>query len=401
MRSAEASEHGPCEIVTEASLQLRDRIRVSVLRTCRYITPRKDEDLEQYLFKVILNADVMSRALDKDVAASVAAIDSRAVYNEIAEVLCSNNYSKLLEIEFLGKAHILPPGSNILVDMNNIGIPKTKLIQAFVVARQIFFKHIKDDSSAYYKDIRNSTAVILLTDPEHLTAANARKRLMQKVQKHNGPEFGEALTKELYFIDSLLTSRLNRHTKSPTLWGHRRWLLELRQSIGLRHDVHRDLASVVMIAAERHPRNYYAWSHMRWLVENVENGLDASSNELLIANVMKWCLKHPSDTSGWSFLLFCLVSFSPLPREMMATQNAKTCEQVVAMAVSWRWKGESLWGFLRTLVISGHLSDESKRAILEPLENMLDSLPEDTKIRMMIQEVRDQCLQYEQSNKTG
>ncbi|PQE07512.1 prenyltransferase alpha subunit repeat-containing 1-B protein [Rutstroemia sp. NJR-2017a BBW] len=343
----------------------------------------------------------MSRALDKDAKASAAAIDSQAVYNEIVEVLSSNNYPELLEIEFLGKGHILPPGTNVLVEVNSIGIPKTKLIQAFVVARQIFFNHINDDSSARYQDIRNSTAVILLTDPEHLTAANARKRLIQKVRKDNISEIEEALTKELYFIDSLLTSRLNRHTKSPTLWGHRKWLLEVRQSIGLRHDIHRDLASIVMIAAERHPRNYYAWSHMRWLVESVEDGLDASSNDLLISDVKNWCVKHPSDTSGWSFLLFCLIYISPLPRETMAAQIAKACEEVVAMAVSWRWKGESLWGFLRTLVTSGRLSDEAKRTILEPLENMLHNLPEDTKIRRMIQEVHDHCLQYEQNNETG
>jgi protein prenyltransferase alpha subunit repeat containing protein 1 len=343
----------------------------------------------------------MSRALDKDATASVTAIDSQAVYNEIVGVLSSNNHSELLEIEFLGKGHILPPGNNVLVEVNSIGIPKTKLIQAFVVARQVFFKHIKDGFSAHYQDIRNSTAVILLTDPEHLTAANARKRLIQKVQKHDVAGIEEALTKELYFIDSLLTSRLNRHTKSPTLWGHRRWLLELRQSIGIRHDVHRDLASIVMIAAERHPRNYYAWSHMRWLVESVEDGLDASSNELLIENMKNWCLKHPSDTSGWSFLLFCLIYLSPLPREMMAPQIARACEEVVAMAVSWRWKGESLWVFLRTLVTSEHLGDEAKRAILGRVENMLNSLPEDTKIRGMIQEVRHQCLQYEQNNETG
>ncbi|KAA8574314.1 hypothetical protein EYC84_005804 [Monilinia fructicola] len=256
----------------------------------------------------------MSRALDEDAAASIKAGDSQKAYDDIVKVIDpdTDSYSfthQLMDFELLGKGQIPPGfGFNMIVRVeNSIAISKISLIQAFVVARQVFFK-FKDLSSDHSHEIRNSTSIILLTDPEHLTACNARKRLIQQIRASSKPQLEEALRRELYFIDSLLTSHLNRHTKSPTLWSHRKWLLEVRQSMHIPHDVLGDFASIVMVAAERHPRNYYAWTHMRWLVESVSDGLDASTYLSMIDNVKKWCLRHPGDTSGWSFLLFCLSS---------------------------------------------------------------------------------------------
>lgn len=322
----------------------------------------------------------MSRAVDKDVAAFIKAGVSQNIYEDIVKALSPiiNSYSdtsKLISFELLGKG-LLPPGMNIAIGSDNdVGISKFQLVQAFVVARQVFFefKDLVDLEDHCSREIRDATSILLLTDPEHLTACNARKRLIQNTRTSSVHKLEEALAEELYFIESLLTSHLNRHTKSPTLWNHRRWLLEVRQSMHLPHDVPRDLASIVMVAAERHPRNYYAWSHMRWLVESVEGGVNASTYISMIDNVKRWCLRHPGDTSGWSFLLFCLSSDAFLKMSNPAAQKSLICEEVLEMAISLRWKEESLWVFLRTLVASGGITEHWRLALLQTLEDLKNS----------------------------
>ncbi|TGO33390.1 hypothetical protein BHYA_0249g00200 [Botrytis hyacinthi] len=337
----------------------------------------------------------MSRALDKDAIASMNASDSQKVYDDIVKVFDPHYHSlrnELIDFELLGKGQ-LPENINTVVLENSVGIPKIKLIQAFVIARKVFF-NFKDLDTKYSKEIRDATSVILLTDPEHLTACNARKRLIQSIQKKTVIELGLEVKSELRFVDSLLTSHLNRHTKSPTLWSHRRWLLEFRQSKDLPLDVSRDLTSVVMVAAERHPRNYYAWSHMRWLMESVEG--DETAYLTIICNVKRWCLGHPGDTSGWSFLLSCLSS----PKFSTATssidQKSLICEEVLGMAISLKWKEESLWVFLRTLVASGNITDKCRFAFLQTLEDFKE-FSDDAKSQRISQSAHEWYLEYGQN----
>ncbi|KAB8288855.1 hypothetical protein EYC80_010758 [Monilinia laxa] len=343
----------------------------------------------------------MSRALDGDAAAFIKAGDSQKAYDDIVKILSPSTNSlssthQLMDFELLGKGQVPPGfGFNMIVRVeNSIAISKISLVQAFVVARQVFFK-FKDLGPDHSQEIRNSTSIILLTDPEHLTACNARKRLVQQTPASSKPQLENVLRRELYFIDSLLTSHLNRHTKSPTLWSHRKWLLEVRQSMHIPHDVLRDLTSIVMVAAERHPRNYYAWSHMRWLVESVEDGLDTSTYLIMIENMKKWCLRHPGDTSGWSFLLFCLSSDTFLNISNLVAQKSLICEEVLGMAISLRWKEESLWVFLRTLVASIDITEKCKSAFLQTLEDLKNSL-DDPRGRRITQAAHAWYLEYGQ-----
>ena len=255
----------------------------------------------------------MSRALEPETAASLKNSNHetayKTVYNDIVKAL-STEIDSLLEIEFLGKSHPLPEGCNVLVDGNSVALSKSKLVQAFIIARNIFLRHLRDCPEDKSLDFKNATAVMLLMDPEHLTAANARKRLIQKSHSDPTANLEKILKSELHFVDSYLTSRLHRHSKSPTLWGHRRWVLDVCKSSKMEYDIHHDLKTVVLVAAERHPRNYYAWSHLRWLVQSFTTCSSiptASSNFNKLVSVVKdWCLRHPADTSGFSFLLFCL-----------------------------------------------------------------------------------------------
>jgi len=352
----------------------------------------------------------MSRALGDDALASIKSGDSQTVYHDIVEAVCSNSSLDLLEIEFLGKCHSPSANCNVLVDGNCIAIPKVKLVQAFVIARQILFTSLKDSLNDNNQDIRNSTTVILLTDPEHLTAANARKKLIQRYQTQSPEDLERALIKELAFTESLLTSPLHRHSKSPTLWGHRRWLLETCRNSGLQHDLHRDL-KVVLVSAERHPRNYYAWSHMRWVLQHLYHGDEtgtlwglsvklAASERLKVLSVVKdWCLRHPGDTSGWSFLLFLLFTLNPSEKysesEHPIVVNSSICKEVLDLAISFKWTHESLWVFLRTLVASGKLTEEQRSAFFRTLRGAIGDYPDKSRSRKVLQISFDWCAENE------
>ena len=75
---------------------------------------------------------------------------------------------------------------------------------------------------------------MLLYDPEYLTAANARKRILTDLLETSSGFSGtpstslidEYIRKELWLLDSLQTSPLPKHMKSSTLWYHRRWLMD-------------------------------------------------------------------------------------------------------------------------------------------------------------------------------
>lgn len=295
----------------------------------------------------------MSRALDKDIARSMGDGDAAAAaYEAISQALNTSEAQSLLEIEILGKSHEMPPGTYVLKDEAALGVSKAGLVQAFFVAREILKAGLEAPEQASPDRLLAATSVILLMDPEHLTAANTRKRLTCKaVQREFGGGF--RLRAEQMFVDSLLTSRLHRHTKSPTLWSHRRWLIGVTRGVKLRVDVLSDMIGVVTVAAERHPRNYYAWSHARWLV-SLDHVAVAPRDELMAA-IKEWCLRHRDDISGWSFLSFLLSPSKQVHPD--AADASRVFGEVLKLAESLRWTNESVWVFLRTLAASGILGD--------------------------------------------
>ncbi len=317
----------------------------------------------------------MSRALDPDTFQSLQRDNFQTVYTDIVSAL-STDSEELLEIEFLGKSHALPLDCNVLIDGNNIAVMKVKLVQAFMVARQIF-THLRSYPTEKEHELRNATSVILLLDPEHLTAANTRKRLIRKCQNGSSAELQANLKKELRFVDGYLTSRLHRHTKSPTLWGHRRWVIEQCMEAGIEQDIEQDLKSVVMVAAERHPRNYYAWSHMRWLVQLYGPNTYGDISKT-ISIVKDWCLRHPSDISGFSFLLFSLFNLGPADFSTLARTEicSSVCADVLRLTLSFKWTHESVWVFLRTLLASNFATETVRTIFLQAIEVISAARPD-------------------------
>ncbi|EQK99461.1 hypothetical protein G6O67_004773 [Ophiocordyceps sinensis] len=287
----------------------------------------------------------MSRALDKSTRDALGDGDQGESFEKIASVLLgpTDTAGSLLEIELLGYSHGLNPATYFLRDGNAIAIPKLRLVQAFVHARHIFRTCKAQGLASSGQTIRRATAVMLLSDPENLTAANARKIVLTDALS-SAKDVAALLTREKMFIDSLLTSRLHRHTKSPNLWSHRRWLVDRYREAGLAMDVAEDMKTVVFVSGERHPRNYYAWCHARYLIRLLEADCktrpDAAVSTIL-GDAKRWCFDHHSDISGWMFLLF-LLERCPAGAGLVLTETMKLAESL-------RWRNESVWYFLRNM----------------------------------------------------
>lgn len=296
-------------------------------------------------------------------------------YNALNDCF-TKHQDDVLEIEILpslieynsGKDHSSIEAA-ILQDGLCIGIPKQMLILAYLQARDIFFKHrLRGEASS--QAAYEATRVMLLYDPEHITAANSRKRRLLHLQKSaENDAFLRAVTTEKAFLDSILTSPLHRQSKSPTFWFHRAWLLNLvaperNPAQGLEDHVLAELNAVCK-SGERHPKNYYAWQYARRLFVKARQSHTSSgvSQEKLIltcaALVKAWCLKHPSDISGWSFLIYVVPSIPSVP------QRAEIVQQVLEYAISLRWPGQSLWNFIRTVLAGSALQDERAPLIQE------------------------------------
>ncbi|KAK3371708.1 hypothetical protein B0T24DRAFT_334190 [Lasiosphaeria ovina] len=293
----------------------------------------------------------MSRALDQDVAASLDEGNRLGAYEAISALLLSRPSGGLLEIEILSKSFPMPGGLYVLQDGRAAGVSKVGLVQAFLVARQKLAAHLHKTAALDDGDLFSTTAVILLMDPEYLTAANTRKRLLQKLTSRRDSTCAAVLENEKHFVDSLLTSRLHRHTKSPTLWSHRRWLVRLYRSLDVPVDVASDVVNVVSVAGERHPRNYYAWCHARFLSD-----LDPEDQGgKLLAAVKDWCRKHHTDISGWSFLYYLLSAARGSPG---SAASSAAFSEVLERVRSLRLTNESVWVFLRTLAASGLVGEK-------------------------------------------
>jgi Protein prenyltransferase alpha subunit repeat len=274
------------------------------------------------------------------------------------EVNVSKWPESVLEIEILPSGIRPPGGQLILQEGRNVGIPKKVLLAAFLYAVQLFAAYGLDRRESTTKDeLADVTSIILLHDPEHLTAANYRKKqilALHEADTESGmPTCASAVRRELIFLDSILMSPLHRQTKSPTLWWHRWWLLSLGPVPLDPHakGVWREL-QVVMCAGERHPNNYYAWAHLRRVISGqscLGNHLQPSHGSELADRIAKaveeWCLKHPSDTSGWSFLLFIIKTEGRTNKD-----NDSIVQKAIGFVDDLSWKKEALWVFLRTVV---------------------------------------------------
>ncbi|KAJ5655568.1 hypothetical protein N7507_007518 [Penicillium longicatenatum] len=283
-------------------------------------------------------------------------------YQEIARVFSSRG-NQVLEIEMISSAL----GTPFLQDGLFIGISKKMLVVAYTVARKLFQRLMSrpgNDFCDYETEDsgvsdRVITEIMLLFDCEHLTACNWRKhRLLAAVtqcvkNKDQTASTRRALETELTLLTTYQCSPLHRHTKSPTLWSHRLWVLSQMFQIQpwsseALMELERAELDGVLRAAELHPKNYYAFGYMRQLhallVDTAEVADRANWSvhlaRPLLDPVLDWCLAHPRDISAWIFGKY-LLAF--VPEEQI---RKDTVARVLCFARDIGWEGESLWTFV-------------------------------------------------------
>ncbi|KAG1903244.1 uncharacterized protein F5891DRAFT_1185390 [Suillus fuscotomentosus] len=202
--------------------------------------------------------------------------------------------------------------SPFLFTENNLGVPEKELhrsylftVPVFSAARKASGFHTLEDPSNHtmspaIQDLIDSSAVLILMNPAHQTALNARKQLIVR----NLIDMGE----ELKFTAALLSSR--HCCKQGELWYHRQWLLRRLYPVpsfpqGLITDMipdspnfylpPNDLSAEIHLvsrACELYPRNYFGWTHRTICI------LSALVPGKEISNVMQWIESHISDYSA-------------------------------------------------------------------------------------------------------
>ncbi|KAI4201595.1 MAG: hypothetical protein LQ346_002132 [Caloplaca aetnensis] len=302
----------------------------------------------------------------------------------------------VLEIEILPSTI----SQTILHTGHCIGVPKPLLILCFLRARTILFSHLTNTPDQHgviptQKEALNATLVILLFDAGHVSALNLRKRSLwavrttalalpfddgnDKINQSNRQDLVSVVQRELTCIESFVTSPLYKHAKSSTLWAHRWWIVKwfLQDLAGAMIDsgdyvdvqgeegglitfVGKEL-KIVMRAGEGHAGNYHAWNYARETVRLVML-LPPTDSERLhegpahmrrigeawrcwVQVVHQWCLGHPRDISGWSFLLF-LMEQPPRHAENREVIMRDVLQKTNKFVERLGWQGQSVDWFL-------------------------------------------------------
>lgn len=326
------------------------------------------------------------------------------LFKELAHIFSQRKKeNQVIEFEILEPAHALTLGP-LVQDGWTVGISKKALVQAFAIARPIFFEYlvsmtendmllwsdrsIKEKAAAVVSEkggnnvseiaagldvpISVVTEIILLFDCEYVTACNWRKRRIMSFFRDSTnkdatrtrvDEVINMLETELTLMTTYTCSPLHRHTKSPTLWQHRLWVwvqwIEVNKRknakpLGLQdvQELLRAELKVVLRAGELHPRNYYAFAYLRRLyIILIDNGLCEKEKEKnsttklarsMLNSTLDWCLSHPQDISGWSFTFWLLEALTCNDQDI----RIASIERVVQFALNVGWEGESLWTFV-------------------------------------------------------
>ncbi|KAK6496885.1 hypothetical protein TWF481_001867 [Arthrobotrys musiformis] len=328
----------------------------------------------------------------------------REVYARISGFLQSFR-QQTIQIELL-PFYPVPP-THIFTENTSLGIPKSSLWKAFRHARPLFFSTLSSLSSSSstqttstYLTLLNTSAILLLHDSEHLTAINARKKVLVTLFPpgapfpigNRGQELPISPAAEYFFLTSLLSSPLHRHTKSPNLWAHRKWLISSYPSLktpipppppgqsrpgtadptilqkSFKRWTRKEI-STILRAAEAHPKNYYAWTYARWVVK--EQGVVFNHEDLV-----SWCMKHPGDVSAWEFLGWCWCSEAAVTdaglHQVPAGRRREDVRynqlfSVLKYSHNTAPGHEALWGFVRAVVGGGVFGEEYRREILDLL----------------------------------
>eukprot|EP00934_Nitzschia_sp_Nitz4_P006357 Nitzschia sp. Nitz4//scaffold4_size323378//282401//283706//NITZ4_000708-RA/size323378-snap-gene-0.477-mRNA-1//-1//CDS//3329553543//6347//frame0 len=154
------------------------------------------------------------------------------------------------------------------------------------------YKRLKSQPNRF--DLLSVTSCLLLVNPDHATAwADRRRCLLHKIEERNNTD---GWINELSFLNLLMT----QHSKAPSSWGHRKYVLNRL----LRGDPQGDHLQLVeneirlcRSVADKYPKNYYAWTHRRFLWHVVEPSAEQLQREWDDIT-LRWLPQHVSDHSS-------------------------------------------------------------------------------------------------------
>ncbi|KAK9242926.1 hypothetical protein V1506DRAFT_545993 [Lipomyces tetrasporus] len=293
---------------------------------------------------------------------------------------------------------IVVPGEHI------VGIPRRVLMTAFADARTKFYELIKlstwtDEQTL---EVSQVSLVLLLIGSENLTAINARKRLITRCLET------ASLCREFRLTTVLLSSRLQKHSKSPLIWNYHKFIVSAQLDYFTRTSNHRERTKyvedlckselqTVLVAAEHHPMNYYAWAYARWLFAEIYGSLLSSPSaryysivvvrkylESVVRKVEKWCFSHASDSSAWSFFQWVLFKYvdgshRATTERIDDTYLLTKVVEVIQFATTVSLAHESVWAFVRRVVSdSEYVSDRSCETFTRMINSYLRSRKADT-----------------------
>lgn len=286
----------------------------------------------------------------------------------------------------------------------NLGIPKKALYSLYMVAIVLF-----DASKSMHDICQASSSIIILTNPAHQSALNARKTLVQN--GYISPD------KELAFTQALLFAS-GDCAKQSILWDHRRWLfrkiyppiqsmvvaqpppystrkwtsaqgLEPFPLISL-GDIRKEF-DIIRGACDIYPRNYHAWTHWHFVVDVVyvllstykecPHHLDVLADEFITLH--RWVNVHVSDHTAIHHLCNISQVFHDLESRYplrlveklfgVSSPNFFLAEHALTLTLSYP-SHESLWMYMRRAVAA--VRPEERKALIDRLECSPISLSE-------------------------
>jgi hypothetical protein len=104
--------------------------------------------------------------------------------------------------------------------------------------------------------------------------------------------------------------------------------------------------------------------------------------------VKTWCCKHPSDTSGWSCLLFLIPKVEPL------SKRTTLVREVLSYTLKLQLAHESLWVFIRTIVAHETLQENCTELYLSLVEYSREIKNGTPALRERVQHTLDWIKQY-------
>jgi protein prenyltransferase alpha subunit repeat containing protein 1 len=283
----------------------------------------------------------------------------------------------------------------------NLGVPKKILCAVYLAAVNMSWR------SSDVRTANAASSVIILLNPAHQTALNARKRLIRDGQLD--------ASKELLFTE-LVARGSPECGKQSMMWDHRRWcfgqiygimgsaahlpyiqhwasseevqIFPRMSPAAVQHEL-----GVIRRTCETYPRNYYGWSQWHFMINicyaSIHFSEDTAAKREFFGIITQsymglrnWVNHHVSDYSAMhqlcqiQNLLEHLTRIESLTINLMSDLTPSTlaaADHALSLVTAFP-NHESLWMYLRVSVAG--LSPETRTNFLERIKNQ--SVSEET-----------------------